>query len=54
MFGELLSESYNICYNSVMKSKYARKLLPLAVTILIAVTLVAVSACNEKDPIAFE
>ena len=42
-----------MCYNSVMKKIRARKSILIAVLILVAVTLVAVSACNDKDSISF-
>ena len=42
-----------MCYNSVMKKIRARKSILIAVLILVAVTLVAVSACNDKDSVSF-
>ena len=53
MLGELLPDTLYMCYNSVMKKISARKSILIAVLILVAVTLVAVSACNDKDSVSF-
>ena len=48
-----MPDTLYMCYNSVMKKISARKSILIAVLILVAVTLVAVSACNDKDSISF-
>ena len=48
-----MPDTLYMCYNSVMKKIRARKSILIAVLILVAVTLVAVSACNDKDSISF-
>lgn len=48
-----MPDTLYMCYNSVMKKIRARKSILIAVLILVAVTLVAVSACNDKDSVSF-
>ena len=48
-----MPDTLYMCYNSVMKKISARKSILIAVLILVAVTLVAVSACNDKDSVSF-